>query len=157
MVNGQLKAEMQQKADAFHYQFSHGGKRFAIQTISTGFDLVYDGTQFQVLWQQEKRKNAFTWENKNKRHDPFEVRNFGENVDSVVAPTTREQASAVGPPKNLQNVYRNNMNAGELGSSTGGDDEQRKQAIKDLEKEKKDTYNELKSSFGQQEADELIK
>jgi len=49
------------------------------------------------------------------------------------------------------------MNAGELGSSTGGDDEQRKQAIKDLEKEKKDTYNELKSSFGQQEADELIK
>ena len=45
---------------------------------------------FQVLWEQEKRKSSFTWENKNKRHDPFEVHAFGDKVDKVVAPTTRE-------------------------------------------------------------------
>jgi hypothetical protein len=48
---------------------------------------------FQVLWENEKRKSSFNWENKNKRHDPFAVHGFGENVDRVVAPTTREQGS----------------------------------------------------------------
>ena len=48
---------------------------------------------FQVLWEQEKKKNAFTWENKNRRHDAFAVHDFGNNVDRVVAPTTREQGT----------------------------------------------------------------
>ena len=48
---------------------------------------------FQVMWEAEKRKNAFTWENQKKRHDPFAVHEFGEKVNQVVAPTTREQGS----------------------------------------------------------------
>ena len=70
------------------------GKRVSIQAVGDGFDLLFDGTMFQVLWEQEKRKNAFTWQNKNKRHDPFAVHEFGGNVDKVVAPTTRDQGSA---------------------------------------------------------------
>ena len=61
--------------------------------MNDSFDIVYDGSMFQVLWEQEKRKNAFTWENKSKRHDPFAVHDFGDKVDKVVAPTTREQGT----------------------------------------------------------------
>ena len=70
------------------------GKRITIQSVNDGFDIVYDGTMFQVLWEQEKRKNAFTWQNKNSRHDPFAVHEYGNKVDKVVAPTTRERGSA---------------------------------------------------------------
>ena len=70
------------------------GKRITIQSVNDGFDLLFDGTMFQVLWEQEKRKNAFTWQNKNARHDPFAVREFGDNVDKVTAPTTRERGTA---------------------------------------------------------------
>ena len=38
-----------------------GGKRVTIQTVGDGFDLTYEGTMFQVLWEQAKRKNTFTW------------------------------------------------------------------------------------------------
>ena len=72
------------------HQLTLGGKRVTIQAVNDGFDLVYEGTMFQVLWEQEKRKSAFTWENKNKRHDPFAVHDFGDKVSKVVAPTTRE-------------------------------------------------------------------
>jgi len=61
MLNGQLKAEMKQKSEAFMYQMQVHGKRLTIQAVNDGFDLVYEGTMFQVLWEQEKRKNAFTW------------------------------------------------------------------------------------------------
>ena len=61
MVNGQMKAEMKQKSDSFIYQMTIGGKRLTLQAVGDGFDLVYDGTMFNVLWEQEKRKNTFTW------------------------------------------------------------------------------------------------
>lgn len=94
MLNGQLKAELKQKTDSFLYQFNCQGKRFTIQSVNDGFDIQYDGAFFQVLWESEKRKSQFNWDNQKKKHDPFAVRNFGENVNSVVAPTTREQGSA---------------------------------------------------------------
>jgi len=51
MVNGQLKAEMKQKSDSFMYQMTLSGKRLTIQAVNDGFDLVYDGTMFAVLWE----------------------------------------------------------------------------------------------------------
>ena len=75
------------------YQMQVHGKRVTIQAVNDGFDLVYEGTMFQVIWEQHKRKNAFTWENKGKKHDPFAVHGFGDNVNRVVAPTTREQGT----------------------------------------------------------------
>ena len=81
------------KSDSFMYQMTLSGKRITIQAVNDGFDLVYDGTMFAVLWEQAKRKSTFTWENKNSRHDPYAVHEFGKTVDKVVAPTTREMGS----------------------------------------------------------------
>lgn len=78
------------------YQLNLHGKRLMLQAVNDGFDLVYDGNMFQVLWEQAKRKNAFTWENKNSKHNPYSVHAFGANVDRVVAPTTREQGTRAG-------------------------------------------------------------
>ena len=66
------------------------GKRLDIKAVNDSFDILYEGSMFQVLWEAEKRKNAFTWENQKKRHDPFAVHEFGDKVNQVVAPTTRE-------------------------------------------------------------------
>ena len=46
MVNGQLKAEMKQKAESFLYQMTIHGKRVTLQAVNDSFDLVYDGTMF---------------------------------------------------------------------------------------------------------------
>jgi len=72
------------------YQCQVHGQRVTIQAVNDTFDLVYEGNMFQVLWEQEKKKSSFNWENRNKRHDPFAVHDFGKNIDRVVAPTTRE-------------------------------------------------------------------
>ena len=66
------------------------GKRINLQAVNDSFDLLVDGSMFNVLWEQEKRKSQFTWDNKNKKHDPFAVHAFGDKVDRNVAPTTRE-------------------------------------------------------------------
>ena len=84
---------MRRKSESFVYQMNVHGKRISIQSINDGFDLMYDGNMFQVLWEQEKRKNAFTWQNKDRKHDAFEVHAFGENVDRVVQPTTRDRGT----------------------------------------------------------------
>jgi len=120
-----------------------------------------------MLWEAEKRKSSFTWENKNRRHDPFAVHGFGENVDRVVAPTTRENLR-VGSlrvmgvaiseedkddirspkPSNRVNFVDDNLTGNAL---------ERKKAASALEEEKKQIYNELKSSLGEAEANVHIK
>ena len=44
------------------YQLSVHGKKISIQAVNDGFDLVFDGTMFQVLWEQEKRKITFLYD-----------------------------------------------------------------------------------------------
>ena len=147
------------------YQMQVHGKRLTIQAVNDGFDLVYEGTMFQVLWEQEKRKNAFTWQNKNKRHDPFAVHEFGEAVDKVVAPTTREQGTKAAQQiqvldresrKEYENRYRSGANEERKnsGSPSRGGNVERKSAIAELEAEKKTTYDDLKAAIGEEEADQ---
>lgn len=135
---------MKQKSDAFMYQMNVHGKRITVQAVGDGFDLMYDGSMFQVLWEQEKRKNAFTWQNKNKRHDPFAVHEFGDKVDQVVKPTTREHGSAAA--MNIQVLDRERQQreerkhsssprGGRRGESSSTNPE-RKKAIAELEKER---------------------
>lgn len=135
MVNSQLKAEMKQKSESFMYQMTVQGKRVTLQAVNDGFDLVFDGSMFQVLWEQEKRKNAFNWENKNKKHDPFEVHQYGNNVDRVVAPTTRDLGS-----KQAMDLMVMGRNEGEELKADGDKEytgsDARQQAIKDLKKER---------------------
>lgn len=137
------------------YQMQVHGKRLTIQAVNDGFDLVYEGTMFQVLWEQEKRKNAFTWQNKNKRHDPFAVHEFGEAVDKVVAPTTREQGTkAAQQIQVLDRERRANEERKNSGSPSRGGNVERKSAIAELEAEKKTTYDDLKAAIGEEEADQ---
>ena len=123
-----------------------------MQAVNDGFDLVYEGTMFQTLWEQSKRTSAFTWENKNRKHDPFEVHAFGSTVDRVVAPTTREQGK-----KHVIDSMIEEKKEEESPGSTSQAQKDRKSAIAELEAEKKQTYEELKASLGKSEADELIK
>ena len=112
------------------YQLTVHGVKVSIQAVNDGFDLVYDGNMFQVLWEQEKRKNAFTWQNKNKRHDPFAVHEFGENIDKVVAPTTRDQGTRAAV--NIQVIDREREERKRSSSPRGGgasDNPERKRAI----------------------------
>ena len=52
------------------YAFNAEGKRIVIQEVNDRFDLIYDGKFFQVLWENEKRKNTFDWSSRSK-HDAF--------------------------------------------------------------------------------------
>ena len=117
-------------------------KRFTIQAVNDGFDIVVDGTMFQVLWEQEKGKNALTRQNKNARHDPFTVHMFGSQVNKVTAPTTREQGQA-------------RQDRPHSAKHRNGDcsNPERKRALQELEMERKTTYNNLKEAIGKTEAD----
>lgn len=108
---------------------------------------------FQTLWEQEKRKSQFTWENRNKKHDAFAVHDFGQNVDRVVAPTTREADKRAAA--NLQRMDREKQSM----DSKPVDEEtariarrEREAAVKALDDEKTTLYNECKSALGEEEA-----
>ena len=133
------------------------GKRVTLQAVNDSFDLVFDGTMFQVLWEQEKKKNAFTWENKNRRHDPYAVHDFGDKVDRVVAPTTREAGSK--QAINLQVMQREGEESKTKERSRDMSENARKrgEAVAELDREKDQMYADLKSSIGEQEAKVQIK
>ena len=48
--------------------------------VDDSFDIQYDGKLFGFLWEQEKSKSAFTWSNKDKKHNPYEAKEFGGNL-----------------------------------------------------------------------------
>ena len=58
--------------------------------VGESFDLQYDNKMFGMLWEQEKSKNAFSWSNKDKKHNPYEAKDFGNNLEAVSNPTSRE-------------------------------------------------------------------
>lgn len=58
--------------------------------VGESYDLQYDGKLFGMLWEQEKAKSSFNWQNKDKKHDAFKAHDFGQNLDSVNKPTSRE-------------------------------------------------------------------
>ena len=53
------------------YQLEIEKCRLAIQEVNDSFDIVYDGKFFQELWEYEKRKHTFNWNNRNAKHDAF--------------------------------------------------------------------------------------
>ena len=82
---------------------------------------------------------------------------FGANVDRVVAPTTRDQGSKAAI--DLQVMGRANAAANDSPSKNRSveDESAKRAAIKELNREKDQMYNDLKSSLGQTEADEHIR
>lgn len=62
-----------------------------MQEVGESFDIVYDGKFFQELWEYEKRKHTFNWNNRTSKHDAFQVKDFGASMSAVTKPTSREQ------------------------------------------------------------------
>lgn len=96
------------------------------------------------------------------------MHNFGDNVDKVVKPTTREAGSAAAMNLEVYDRQRQARDAarhasssprGGGGSNRGGDESnpERRRAIQELEREKETTYNDLKAAIGKTEADQQIK
>ena len=57
--------------NSFVYKMSIDGKRVTLQEVGESFDLIYDGKFFQEVWEHEKRKNTFNWNNRSSKHDAY--------------------------------------------------------------------------------------
>ena len=112
------------------YKMTLHGQRVTIQAVGDKFDVSYDGKLFAELWEAEKRKNQFTWSNKEKKHDPYQLSDFGNKWDAVSKPTSRE----VGFSKGLEvrNKYEEDKNQ----SPDGDEDKEWKK--KQKEKKRKE-------------------
>ena len=47
------------------------------------FELEVEGLLFSESWNELKARNTFEWENKDKQHDPYDVRQFGDQLQSI--------------------------------------------------------------------------
>ena len=80
---------------------------------------------------------------------------FGAKVDKVVAPTTREQGTKAA--MELAVLSREQEERKNTTSGSPIKSNERKAAIAELEQEKKQIYNDLKSSLGESEAEEQLR
>ena len=48
------------------------------------YDLHVDGEPFSYAYEALKSKLSFRWENKDRKHDPYEEKQFGSNLDKAV-------------------------------------------------------------------------
>lgn len=55
-----------------------------------GYELQINGKPFSVAWDRIRTKNNFDWDNKDKKHDPYEAKSFGDNLDNAMKTTSRE-------------------------------------------------------------------
>lgn len=85
---------------------------------------------------------------------------FGAKVDKVVAPTTREHGTKAAMELGVlsrEQEERKNSRRGDGLVLDPAKKTERDNAIKELENEKKQMYDDLKSSLGESEADAQIK
>ena len=59
------------------------------------YDLEVEGEVLQQLWQEIKDTKVFDWKTKDKKHDPYDIKSFGDELNQVIKPTTREQGSVM--------------------------------------------------------------
>ena len=78
----------------FQYSFVVDKREILICSRGDTYELQIDSKPFSQVWEREKTKKAFSWDNKERKHDPWEVNQFGSNLDSVFAETSREVGHA---------------------------------------------------------------
>lgn len=44
------------------------------------FELEIEGKPFSVAWQKVKQNKEFDWDTKDNKHDPYDVRSFGDQI-----------------------------------------------------------------------------
>ena len=54
------------------------------------FDVQISGKMFSTAWESAKTKKAFNWDNKEKKHDPYQVQEFGNELENVNAKNSRQ-------------------------------------------------------------------
>ena len=67
-----------------------GRKDLQIRAVGESFEILVGGKTFSYLWEQEKQKSNFTWQDRSKKHDAFEAHSFGDQLNAVAKPTSRE-------------------------------------------------------------------
>ncbi len=46
------------------------------------YELEIEGKLFSESWEKFKSRNSFAWETKDKKHDPYDVRQFGDQLQT---------------------------------------------------------------------------
>ena len=80
--------------------------------------MISDGKFFQELWEIEKRKNNFDWNNRASKHDAFQVHDFGAVVGAGLKPTSREQGTTAALKMNIKIMEEEKKN--DSGTSAAG-------------------------------------
>ena len=66
---------------AFQYSFVVDKREILICSRGDTYELQIDSKPFSQVWEREKTKKAFSWDNKERKHDPWEVNQFGSNLE----------------------------------------------------------------------------
>ena len=58
------------------------------------FELMILNKPFSQAWAKEKGKKSFNWHDKERKHDPYAVNEFGSSLETVFADTSRQTGMA---------------------------------------------------------------
>jgi len=90
IVNNKLIYEQKNRADTFTYPFKAGKNTIYVVEVASGlFDLRVNDKSFERELSKQKQSSQFDWNNR-KKHDAFEVKDFGTNLDKVYEPNARD-------------------------------------------------------------------
>ena len=71
------------------HQFKLKGIACIIASFGDDFELSVKGVRFQKAYDELKQKSAFNWDTQ-KKHDPFQAKQFGEKIEVSTKATSRE-------------------------------------------------------------------
>ena len=84
-----------------------------------------------------RTKNNFNWENKERKHDPYEAKSFGESLDNAMKSTSRETGMSKSIAMGLAHDEQDEKRATEIEQAKKKREEaKRKQLEKQKEKER---------------------
>lgn len=66
------------------------------------FELEIEGKPFSVAWQKVKQNKEFDWDTKDNKHDPYDVRSFGDQIPTYAS------------TKDISGTYGSSMHEEEL-------------------------------------------
>ena len=135
-VNQITKIDKQKKTKHIQYSFEIDGVRFTVQSIGDGFDIIYKGDQFQVLLESKKRRNT--------AKNPFEVKTYGDSLNNIVAPTSRDQGTTYANKLQAMVDRNDDEEIKQDSSSKATSDSEYNEAIRKLEEEKEQMIKTLR-------------
>lgn len=77
--------------NAFQFPFTIGKNLLNIVQHGDKYELRINNQSFSHLWDNEKTKRAFNYENK-EAHDPYKAKDYGEHYKTSTQATSRDPA-----------------------------------------------------------------